>query len=209
MSFATSPIRVLLADDHPAMLDGLRYMIEPEVDLDIVAQATDGADCIAKFREYRPDVGLIDLQMPKIDGLQVIAALRKEFDDPRLIVLTTYGGDARVSRAMMIGAKSYLLKTSARHEILHAIHLAACGRTYLTSEVARDIAAHQGNERLSPREVSVLRLVAAGKQNRCIGEALHVSEQTVKTRIKNILSKLHADDRTHAVSIAVRRGFLD
>jgi DNA-binding NarL/FixJ family response regulator len=110
---------------------------------------------------------------------------------------------------MTIGAKSYLLKTSARHEILHAIHLAACGRTYLTSEVARDIAAHQGNERLSPREVSVLRLVAAGKQNRCIGEALHVSEQTVKTRIKNILSKLHADDRTHAVSIAVRRGFLD
>jgi DNA-binding NarL/FixJ family response regulator len=204
-----SPIRVLLADDHPAMRDGLRYMIEPEADLELVAEAIDGADCIEKFRIHQPDVSLIDLQMPKLDGLHVIAALREEFPDARLIVLTSYGGDARVSRALMFGAKAYILKTSTRTEILHAIHQAASGRTYLNSDVARDVAAHRGSESLSPREVSVLRLVAAGKQNRVIGEALNVSEQTVKTRIKNILAKLHADDRTHAVSIAVKRGILD
>jgi DNA-binding NarL/FixJ family response regulator len=209
MNGATPSIRVLLADDHPAMRDGLRYMIRPETDLDIVAEAIDGADCIEKFRQHRPDVSLIDLQMPKLDGLHVIATLREEFPDARLIVLTSYGGDARVARALMFGAKSYLLKTCTRAEILHAIHLAASDRIYVASELAHDVAAHRGSECLSPRELSVLRLIAAGKQNRSIGEALHVSEQTIKTRVKNILSKLQADDRTHAVSIAVKRGFLD
>jgi DNA-binding NarL/FixJ family response regulator len=204
-----SSIRILLADDHPAMRDGLRYMIQPEADVEIVAEAIDGADCIEKFRAHRPDVALIDLQMPKLDGLHVIAALREEFPDARLIVLTSYGGDSRISRALMFGAKSYILKTSTREEILHAIHVAASGRIYLNSDVEREMAVHKGCECLSPREVSVLRLVATGKRNRSIGEALHVSEQTVKTRIKNILAKLHADDRTHAVSIAVKRAILD
>jgi DNA-binding NarL/FixJ family response regulator len=191
------------------MLDGLRFMIQPEGDLQIIAEATDGADCIAKFRDQRPDVALIDLQMPKVDGFRAIAVLCEEFADARLVVLTSYAGDARVSRALTLGAKSYVLKTSQRAEILRAIRHAALGRSYVTSELARDVAAHQGSELLSPRELSVLRLVAAGKQNRCIGQALNVSEQTVKTRIKNILAKLRADCRTHAVSIAVRRGFLD
>ena len=205
----TPAIRILLADDHPAMLDGLRFMMEPERDIEIIAEAIDGADCIEKFRTHKPDVGLIDLQMPKLDGLHVVAALCEEFPDARLIVLTSYGGDTRIARALMFGAKSYILKTSGREEILHAIHLAASGKAYLNSDVAREVAAQHGRESLSPREVSVLRLVAAGKQNRTIGEALNVSEQTVKTRIKNILAKLNADDRTHAVSIAVKRGILD
>ena len=209
MNCATVPIRVMLADDHPAMRDGLRYMIEPETDLEVVAEATDGADCLEKYRQYRPDVGLIDLQMPKLDGLHVIAALRDEFPDARLIVLTSYGGDVRVARALMFGAKSYILKTSTRAEILHAIRAAASGHVYLASDLARDMAAHQGFECLSPREVSVLRLIANGQQNRTIGEALNISEQTVKTRVKNILSKLQASGRTHAVSIGVKRGFLD
>jgi DNA-binding NarL/FixJ family response regulator len=203
------PLRLLIADDHPAMLDGLRYMIQPEADLEVVAEAVDGADCIERFRSCRPDVALVDLQMPKIDGLRVIGTLCGEFSDACLIVLTSYAGDARVARALKLGATSYLLKTSRRTEILQAIRQAPTGRTYVSAELAREIALHRGSENLSPRELSVLRLVAAGQHNRHIGESLHVSEQTVKTRIKNILAKLQAHDRTHAVSIAVQRGFLD
>jgi len=202
-------LRLLIADDHPAMLDGLRYMIQPEPDLEVVAEAADGAECIERFRDCRPDVALVDLQMPKIDGLRVIATLRKEFNDACLIVLTSYTGDARVSRALKFGARAYVLKNSRRSEILQAIRQAATGRTFVSAELRRELAAHHGSENLSPRELSVLRLVAAGQHNRRIGEWLCVSEQTVKSRIKNILAKLQAHDRTHAVSIAVQRGFLD
>jgi DNA-binding NarL/FixJ family response regulator len=202
-------LRLLIADDHPAMLDGLRYMIRPERDLEVVAQAGDGVECIERFRDCRPDVALVDLQMPKIDGLRVIETLCKEFNDACLIVLTSYPGDARVSRALKFGARGYLLKNSRRAEILQAIRQAATGRTFLSAELRRELAAHHGSENLSPRELSVLRLVAAGQHNRQVGESLCISEQTVKTRIKNILAKLQANDRTHAVSIAVQRGFLD
>jgi len=202
-------LRLLIADDHPAMLDGLRYMIQPEPDLQVVAEAVDGAECIQRFRECRPDVTLVDLQMPKIDGLRVIETLCKEFNDACLIVLTSYTGDARVSRALKLGARGYVLKSSRRSEILRAIRQASTGRTFVSAELRRELAAHHGSENLRPRELSVLRLVAAGQHNRRIGESLCVSEQTVKTRIKNILAKLQAHDRTHAVSIAVRRGFLD
>jgi DNA-binding NarL/FixJ family response regulator len=209
MNPATLPIRVLLADDHPAMLDGLRFMLQPEMGLQVVAEAVDGADCLEKYRRYRPDVALIDLQMPKVDGLRVIATLSEEIRDARLIVLTSYAGDARVSRALTLGAKSYVLKTSPRSEIIRAIYDTAAGQNHVAAELKRDIEAHRGSERLTSRELSVLRLVAAGQHNRSIGDVLNISEQTVKTRIKNILSKLQADDRSHAVSIAVRRGFLD
>ena len=209
MNPATLPIRLLLADDHPVMLDGLRFMLQAERGFQVVAEALDGADCLEKYRRYRPDVALIDLQMPKVDGLRVIATLCKELHDARLIVLTTYAGDARVSRALTLGAKAYVLKTSQRSEIIQAIYKAVAGQIHVAAELKHDIEAHRGSERLTPRELSVLRLVAAGQHNRSIGEMLNVSEQTVKTRIKNILSKLQADDRTHAVSIAVRRGFLD
>jgi DNA-binding NarL/FixJ family response regulator len=202
-------LRLLIADDHPAMLDGLRYMIQPEPDLEVVAEAADGAECIERFRECRPDVALVDLQMPKIDGLRVIETLCKAFNDACLIVLTSYTGDARVSRALKFGARAYVLKNSRRSEILQAIRQAATGRTFVSPELRHELAAHIGSENLSPRELSVLRLVAAGQHNRRIGDSLCVSEQTVKSRIKNILAKLQAHDRTHAVSIAVQRGFLD
>jgi DNA-binding NarL/FixJ family response regulator len=203
------PIRVLIADDHPLMRDGLRFMLQPESGIEVVAEAADGADCLKKFREHRPDVALIDLQMPKVDGLRVIGTLRGEYADARFVVLTSFAGDARVSRALSLGASSYLLKTARRDDIIRALYDVARGRRYLGPDIAQDVATHRGTELLSAREVSVLRLIAAGKKNRVIGEELNVSEQTIKTRIKNILAKLQADDRTHAVSIAVHRGFID
>jgi DNA-binding NarL/FixJ family response regulator len=202
-------LRLLIADDHPAMLDGLRYMIQPEPNLEVVAEAVDGAQCVERFRDCRPDVAVIDLQMPKMDGLAVIETLRKEFNDACVIVLTSYAGDARVSRALKLGARAYLLKNSRLSEILQAIRQAQTVLTFLSAELRRELAAHHGSENLSPRELSVLRLVAVGQHNRRIGESLCVSEQTVKSRIKNILAKLQAHDRTHAVSIAVQRGFLE
>ena len=202
-------IRVLIADDHPLMRDGLRSMLQPVSGLEVVAEAADGAECLAKFREHRPDVAIVDLQMPKIDGLRVIGTLCNEYEDARCIVLTSFAGDARVSRALNVGASSYLLKTARRDDIIRALFDVARGRRYLDSDVAQDVATHRGTELLSAKEVSVLRLIAAGKRNRVIGEELNVSEDTIKTRIKNILAKLEADDRTHAVSIAVSRGFID
>jgi DNA-binding NarL/FixJ family response regulator len=209
VSLSGQPIRVLIADDHPLMRDGLRFMLQPESGIEVVAEAADGAECLAKFREHRPDVALIDLQMPKIDGLRVIGTLCGEYPNARCVVLTSFAGDARVSRALNLGASSYLLKTARRDDIIRALYDVARGRRYLASDIAQDVATHRGTELLSAREVSVLRLIAAGKKNRIIGEELNVSEQTVKTRIKNILAKLQADDRTHAVSIAVNRGFID
>jgi DNA-binding NarL/FixJ family response regulator len=209
MSLSGPPIRVLIADDHPLMRDGLRFMLQPESGIEVVAEAADGAECLTKFREHRPDVALIDLQMPKVDGLRVIGTLSGEYADARFVVLTSFAGDARVSRALNLGASSYLLKTARRDDIIRALYDVARGRRYLGSDIAQDVATHRGTELLSAREVSVLRLIAAGKKNRVIGEELNVSEQTVKTRIKNILAKLQADDRTHAVSIAVSRGFID
>jgi DNA-binding NarL/FixJ family response regulator len=209
VSLSAQPIRVLIADDHPLMRDGLRFMLQPESGIEVVAEAVDGAECLTKFREHRPDVALIDLQMPKIDGLRVIGTLCGEYDDARFVVLTSFAGDARVSRALSLGASSYLLKTARRDDIIRALYDVARGRRYLGPDIAQDVATHRGTELLSAREVSVLRLIAAGKKNRVIGEELNVSEQTIKTRIKNILAKLQADDRTHAVSIAVNRGFID
>jgi DNA-binding NarL/FixJ family response regulator len=179
MSPSGQCIRVLIADDHPLMRDGLRSMLQPVSGLKVVAEAADGVECLAKFREHRPDVAIVDLQMPKIDGLRVIGTLCNEYVDARCIVLTSFAGDV------------------------------ARGRRYLDCDVAQDVATHRGTELLSAREVSVLRLIAAGKRNRVIGEELNVSEDTIKTRIKNILAKLEADDRTHAVTIAVSRGFID
>jgi DNA-binding NarL/FixJ family response regulator len=209
MSLSGQRIRVLIADDHPLMRDGLRYMLQPVSGIEVVAEAADGAECLTKFREHRPDVAMVDLQMPKIDGLRVIGTLCGEYDDVRCIVLTSFGGDARVARALDVGARAYLLKTAGRSDMIRALHDVARGRRYLGSDVARQVATHRGTELLSAKEVSVLRLIAAGKKNRVIGEELNVAEQTVKSRIKNILAKLEADDRTHAVSIAMSRGFID
>jgi DNA-binding NarL/FixJ family response regulator len=202
-------IGVLVVDDHPVMRDGLRFLISYENDMVVIGEAGDGAQAIDQCSRLLPDVVLMDLQMPRLDGLQAIESIHASFPHLPIVVLTTYPGDARAHRAIMIGATSYILKTAASIDIVTAIRGAVSGRAVLTAEIERELATHRGMEVLSPREVSVLRLVAAGKQNRRIGVELHVSEQTVKSRIKNILSKLNATSRTHAVTIAARRGFLD
>lgn len=202
-------IRVLIADDHPVMRDGLRAAIDQEPDMAVVGEAADGDEAITRFRTLMPHVTLMDLQMPNVDGLQAITTIRAEFPSATIIVLTTYPGDARVTRALTLGAMSYLLKSACRDEILAAIRGAARGRHVVAPEVAQDVAVHRGSEPLTVRELSVLRLVAEGKGNRAIADALCVSEDTIKSRMKGILSKLDAKDRTHAVTIAVRRGFID
>ena len=202
-------LRVLIADDHPLMREGLRAAIEREPDMLVVGEAADGAQTIAMFTELRPDAVLLDLQMPNVDGLQAIAAIRALVPNAFVVVLTTYPGDARVARAISLGAKSYILKIASRAQIVAALRLARAGRITISPEIVRDLDAHRGMDSLSDRELMVLRMIAAGKQNRHISEALHVSEETVKSRVKHILAKLQATDRTHAVTIAVRRGFID
>ncbi|MDG2538973.1 response regulator transcription factor [Dyella jiangningensis] len=202
-------IRVLIADDHPIMRDGIAVALESSPDMEVVGQAADGAEAIVRFRELLPDVALIDLQMPGVDGLQAIHAISAEFPQARIIVLTSYPGDARVRRALTQGANAYMLKTATREEILTAIRSVMSGRRVVASEVAGEIASHAWSEMLSDRELSVLRLVATGNTNKRIADILCVSEDTVKARLKNIMTKLGALDRTHAVTLARNRGFFD
>lgn len=191
------------------MRDGIAAAVESGHDMVVIGQAADGAEAIVRFRELRPDVALVDLQMPGVDGLQAIAAIGGEFPDARIIVLTSYPGDARVKRALTFGASAYLLKTATRDEILAAIRSVMNGRRVVASEVAGEIASHAWSEMLSDRELSVLRLVATGHTNKRIADILCISEDTVKARLKNIMTKLGALDRTHAVTLARNRGFFD
>lgn len=177
--------------------------------MELAGEAGDGAEAIEKYRALRPDVALIDLQMPKVDGLDAIAAIREEFPHALVIVLTTYPGDARVMRALTLGATSYLLKSADLSDIVAAIRAAMGGRHVVDAEVAHQLAKHAGSETLTARELSVLRLAASGQSNRSIAQALSVSEDTIKSRMRNIMGKLGAEDRTHAVTIAMQRGFLD
>ena len=206
---AMNVTRVLIADDHPLMREGLRFALEREPDMQVVAEAADGEEALARFEATLPDVTLMDLQMPRVDGLQALMRIREAHPGAAVVVLTTYPGDARIAHALEAGATSYILKTATHGEILRTLRGAASGKSILSSTVSRALAEFAATENLSARELSVLRLIAGGHQNRCIGERLHVSEQTVKTRIKSILAKLQAQDRTHAVSIARRRGFID
>jgi DNA-binding NarL/FixJ family response regulator len=209
MSEPSTALRVLIADDHPAMRDGLARAIAQESNMTVVGIAVDGVEAVTQFSALRPDVVLMDLQMPRRNGLQAIAEIRAHCANACLVVLTSYAGDARVSRALELGAASYILKTSRTETIITTIRSACNGRTVLGPEVSHDLEQHRGMEPLTPREVCVLRLVAAGRRNRHIGEELNVSEQTIKSRIKNILAKLNAHDRSHAVALAMKRGFLD
>jgi DNA-binding NarL/FixJ family response regulator len=206
---ANSTIRVLVADDHPVMRDGLCAAIDGEMDMEVVAQAFDGVEAVACFRELRPDVALLDLQMPNLDGHGAIAEIREEFTDAVIVVLTTYPVDARVTKAMELGATSYLPKSAQRSEILGAIRAAANGQRTLAPEIERDLRSDDSRLGLTSRELAVLRLVAAGNSNKLIATELFISEETVKTRMKAILAKLGAEDRAHAVTIAVRRGFIE
>ena len=202
-------IRVLTVDDHPLMMAGIAGEINAQPDMRVVAEATDGAEGIACFREHRPDVTLMDIRMPNVSGLDAVSAIRSEFPSARIVVLTTVGGDIHALRAFKAGAVGYLLKNMLRKDLIDTIRLVHSGKKRIPPEIARELAEHSMDNALTARELDVLRGVAQGNSNGGIASALSISEHTVKNHIKSILSKLGATDRTHAVMIGLKRGFID
>jgi DNA-binding NarL/FixJ family response regulator len=209
MSNCSSPIRILVVDDHQLIRVGIATLLLPEPDMKVVGEAATGREAITKFRECEPDVTLMDLQMPEMNGFDAILAIRGEFPGARIIVLTTYAGDAQAQRAMKAGAQGYLLKNLLHKELLQIIREVHAGRKALAVEVAAQVAEHTGEEVLTPKEIEVLRLIASGNANKEIAARLSISEETVKSRVKSILDKLGANDRTHAVTIGLKRGIID
>ncbi len=202
-------IRILAVDDHPILREGIAKMLHGQEDMTLVGQASNGREAIESFRLLRPDVTLMDLRMPDMNGIDAIAAIRAEAPNARIIVLTTYAGDVQAAAALKAGAAGYLLKSLLRKELLETIRVVHSGKRRVPPEVAAGIAEHVADDALTEREVEVLRRVAAGKSNKLIAAELHISEGTVKTHMRSILPKLDASDRTHAVTIALKRGILD
>lgn len=202
-------IRVLAADDHEIVRDGIASLIGTQSDMQLVAQASDGREAVEQFRKHHPDVTLMDLQMPDMSGIDAINAIRREFPEARIIVLTTYAGDAQVKRALQAGAQGYLLKGLLRKELLDTIRAVHGGRKRLSPEIAAEIAEHAMDAALTPREIAVLKLIAAGNANKEIAAQLHVSEEGVKGSVKSILLKLGAHDRAHAAVIGLKRGIIE
>jgi DNA-binding NarL/FixJ family response regulator len=208
MTTAPTPIRILVADDHPLLREGVAALIATEPDLLLVAVAADGREAIEQFRATRPDVTLMDLQMPNMSGIDAVISIRNEWPDARIIVLTTYAGDALALRALKAGAQAYVLKGMVRKELLETIRAVHQGQKRIQPDVAMQIASHTSDASLSPRELEVLELIAAGHSNKAIGSRLSINEETVKGHVKNILAKLGARDRTHAATLAFRRGII-
>ncbi|WP_349743593.1 response regulator transcription factor [Roseateles cavernae] len=208
MQHTDRPIRVLTVDDHPLLREGIAAVIKRQADMQIVGEAGNGLEALAQFRQLRPDITLMDVQMPEMDGVQAITAIRAEFAQARILVLTTYKGDAQSWRALRAGALGYLLKSSLRTDLLAAIRAVHAGGRWIPAEIAVELASHAGEEPLTEREIEVLQRIAAGNSNREVGAMLSVSEETIKARMKSILAKLSAKDRTHAVSIALKRGLI-
>jgi len=204
-----SVIRILTVDDHPLLQEGIAAVLDGQEDMTLVAQAGNGRDAIESFRLHRPDVTLMDLRMPDMNGIEALTAIRAEFPNARIIVLTTYAGDAHAAAALKAGAAGYLLKNMVRKELIDTIRAVHAGKRRVPAEIATEIAEHVADDSLSARELEVLRGVAAGKSNKLIAAELDISEETVKTHMKSILPKLAASDRTHAVMIALKRGILD
>jgi DNA-binding NarL/FixJ family response regulator len=202
-------IGVLSVDDHPLLREGIAALVNAESDMKLVAEASNGKDAIEKFRLHRPDVTLMDLQMPALNGIEAIIGIRSEFRDARIIVLTTYAGDVQVLRALKAGARGYILKGHVRRELLDTIRAVHAGQKRIPPEVASELAEHAAEEDLTSRELDVLRLIATGNANKEIAGRLSIAEETVKSHVTNILAKLGANDRTHAVTIALKRGIIE
>jgi DNA-binding NarL/FixJ family response regulator len=209
MSNDSPPIRILVVDDHQLIRVGIATLLLPESDMKLVGEASNGREAIAKFRECHPDVTLMDLQMPEMSGFDAIVAIRDEFPGARIIVLTTYDGDVQAQRAIKTGAQGYLLKNLLHKELLQTIRVVHAGRKAMAPEIATQVAEHTGEEGLTLKEIEVLRLIAAGNANKEIAAQLCITEETVKSRVKNILDKLGANDRTHAVTIGLKRGIIE
>jgi len=209
MNAASNSIRILAVDDHPMFRQGIAGLVGAQSDMCLVGEAANGQEAIQQFRVHHPDVTLMDLQMPEMNGLDAMIAIRGEFPDARIVVLTTYKGDVQVLRALKAGARGYLLKTSLNKELADTIRAVHAGRKVLSTEVSFQLAEHAGEDALTPAEIRVLRLIAEGYANREIGEQLSISEETIKSQVRNILSKLNANDRTHAAMIGLRRGIIE
>jgi len=209
MSGGAVPIRILTVDDHPIVREGIAGLIAIQSDMVLVGEACDGREAIQQFRALRPDVTLMDLQMPEMNGLEALIAIRNEFPDAKLIMLTTYKSDTQIIRALKAGAQGYLLKNAMHKELLATIRAAHAGKKTLSPEASLEIAEHATDDALTPAEISVLRLIAAGNANKQIADELSTTEESVKSRVKSILSKLGANDRTHATTVALKRGIID
>jgi DNA-binding NarL/FixJ family response regulator len=209
MSSVPEQIRILTVDDHPLLREGIAALVNAECDMKLVAEASNGEEAIEQFRLHRPDVTLMDLQMPAMNGIAAVTRIRAEFPDARIIVLTTYTGDVQALRALKAGARAYILKGHVHRELLEAIRAVHAGKKRIPPDVAAELADHAAENELSSREIEVLRLIASGNANKLIADQLSISEETVKSHVTNILSKLGANDRTHAVTIGLRRGIID
>jgi DNA-binding NarL/FixJ family response regulator len=209
MSKASEPIRILTVDDHPLLRDGVAALIATQPDMTLIAEASTGREAIEQFRKHRPDVVLMDLQMPELGGIEAMIAIREESHNARFIVLTTYKGDVQLLRAIRAGARGYLLKSMLRSELIDTIRAVQAGQKRIPAELATELADHAADDELTVREIEVLRSIAAGNSNKMIADKLSVTEETIKGHVKNVLSKLGANDRTHAVTIAVKRGIID
>ena len=209
MSTNAGPIRILSVDDHPLVRQGIGGLVAIQSDMTLVGEAANGLEAIHQFRVHRPDVTLMDLQMPEMSGLDAIVAIRGEFAEARIVVLTTYTGDVQVLRALKAGARAYLLKNTLHKELVETIRAVHAGKKSLSSEVSFQLAEHATDDALTPAEIRVLRLIAEGNANKEIATLLCVSEETVKGQVRNILSKLGAKDRTHAAMIGLKRGIVE
>jgi DNA-binding NarL/FixJ family response regulator len=205
----SAQIRILAVDDHALVRQGIAVLIGTEPDLTLVAEASNGREAIQQFRAQRPDITLMDLQMPEMNGLDAIIAIRGEFPDAKIIVLTTYKGDVQILRALKAGAQGYLLKSTIHKELIDTIRAVHAGKKALSPEASYEIAEHATDDPLTPAEITVLRLIAAGNANKQIADQLSITEETVKSRVKSILSKLGANDRTHAATIGLKRGIIE
>jgi DNA-binding NarL/FixJ family response regulator len=202
-------IRILTVDDHPLLRKGIAALVNAESDMKLIAEASNGQEAVESFRIHRPDVTLMDIQMPAVDGIEAIDLIRSEFSEARIIVLTTYTGDAQVLRALRAGARGYVLKGHVHRELLETIRVVHAGKKRIPPDIAAELAEHATDDELTSREIDVLRLIGTGNTNKLIADQLSISEATVKSHVTNILSKLGANDRAHAVTIGLKRGIID